>query len=233
MDVSLSKTIHELLYGRDLVHMDEVLQKPSDTPQEDRILSEKAIADILAILQKEGSIWGHPTHGERDQLDKFKLTRFSTKNFTLNQTPNAWNVLLLVNNFTYVEGDDFTVDRESRQVVWKRDIELDKNFADEVYFLYHVNIEDTMKWVPGAHEYVDLATDKDIDDMIGEAPESWTPTLDSDYISYATDEEVSSVLRETALPSGGSHSSEDEWVPANEEFVSAASDEDVDDVLRK
>ena len=151
MDVSLSKVIHELMYGRDLVHMDEVLQKPSATPQEDRILSEKAIADILSVLQKNGSIWGHPTHGERDQLDKIKLGKTETKLFTLTQMPNAWNVLLIVNNFTYVEGDDFSVDRDAQQVQWKRDdVKLTKNLADEVYFLYHINIEDGMKWVPGA-----------------------------------------------------------------------------------
>ena len=230
MDVSLSKTIHELMYGRSLVHMDEVLQKLTDKPREDKLLSEKAIADIVTLLQKGGGAWGHASHAERDQLDKIPMAKDPSKTFTLTQIPNAWNVLLFVNNFSYVEGDDFSVDRDSRQVVWKRDdIELSKDFADEIYFLYHVNVEDGMEWVAGEKDYCAIATDEEVDEMIGEPPGSWSDPSDKDYMSAATTAEVKAVLAGGPLPTTEDPSSP--VVPANSDYVSPATDKEVSDII--
>ena len=230
MDVSLSKTIHELMYGRSLVHMDEVLQKLTDKPREDKLLSEKAIADIVTLLQKGGGAWGHASHAERDQLDKIPMAKDPSKTFTLTQIPNAWNVLLFVNNFSYVEGDDFSVDRDSRQVVWKRDdIELSKDFADEIYFLYHVNVEDGMEWVAGEKDYCAIATDEEVDEMIGEEPGSWIDPTDKDYMSAATTAEVKAVLAGGPLPTTEDPSSP--TVPASSDYVSAATDKEVADII--
>jgi hypothetical protein len=58
--------------------------------------------------------------------------------FLLSKTPNEKHVLLTVNGLEYDEEDDFTVDRETKRLVWinkEFDLDIEEDELDVVYYV--------------------------------------------------------------------------------------------------
>ena len=102
---------------------------------DERVLSEKAVLEKLAdvVADKTEHI-----------LDTIAITAEAgtpVTSFMLSQKPTADKVTLYINHIVYFEGEDFTVDRESKTATWtlteaNDGFDIDKELASSVVFSY-------------------------------------------------------------------------------------------------
>ena len=117
-----------------------------------KVASEKAVADALAAFSRFDELNSKITQ-IRERLsgvetlmlpvkESFAVTGTSeVSSFTLTQVPNNMEVQININGFTYLENNQFTVDRTTPEITWNK---VDAGFAitgeitDEVNVYYHV-----------------------------------------------------------------------------------------------
>ncbi len=104
-----------------------VVADSSETPADDKVLSEKAVESKVQLLAD--SMTEHMT-------ETLETGDEAVSEFTLSKTPTAEKVRLVVNGITYAEGDSVTVDRATKKLTWTGEFPLNANTVDKLQVLY-------------------------------------------------------------------------------------------------
>lgn len=107
--------------------LEENLQNLIRTAATPEIFDPTSILDEIDALKT-----GLAAAGKKEAFrsEKFDVTA-AVSEFTLAKTPNTKTVHININGMVYVEGDEFTVDRENKKVTWTGSEETDSFAIDE------------------------------------------------------------------------------------------------------
>ncbi len=103
-----------------------VVAESSETPADDKVLSEKAVESRVTTVVHELSV------NVEEHVDAPADT------LVLRYTPTDEKVRLVVNGITYAEGEAFMVDRDTRTVTWTGEFPLTTATVDSMTALYTV-----------------------------------------------------------------------------------------------
>jgi hypothetical protein len=123
--------------------------------EDTKVASEKAVADAISgIVTDAVNDLDTKIQNNADRLtaletialpvvDTIAITESAAKTeFILSQVPNSTPVEMVINHFVYYEGDDLTVDRDTKTVTWlgteaNDGFDITPDLTDKVRFSYH------------------------------------------------------------------------------------------------
>ena len=105
---------------------DAVISESSETPVDDKVLSEKAVEAKIVELKD----------GMTEHVEETVEIEEPTTEIKLAKTPTSEPVKVVVNGITYAEGDGVTVNRAAKTVTWNGEFDLNTSTVDKLQLLY-------------------------------------------------------------------------------------------------
>ena len=103
-----------------------VVAESSETPADDKVLSEKATEEKIVQLKDNMTEYVEELVAVEEPITEIKLAK----------TPTSEPVKMLVNGIAYGEGNSVTVDRAGKKVTWTGEFPLNANTVDKLQVLY-------------------------------------------------------------------------------------------------